>query len=152
MWKILMKWFLEKAWPVILKLMAKYSREILEFIFVKIGDFIKSWIEGLGKEKEEKAYQSYEKAQAAVDPDEKKKYMHEAEFYKREAKSYSEKLKDIEIKFEALKKQMEQEVASKTQNLKAEDLFETKSKSSMDTLLLKQNNNILMLEDNSNKK
>jgi hypothetical protein len=151
MWKILIKWFMEKAWPVILKLLVKYSKELLEFIFIKIFDFIKSWVEGLGKEKEEKAYQSYKKAQATADPEEKKKYMHEAEFYKKEAESYSKKLEDLEIKFEALKKQMEQEVATKTQNLKAEDLFETNSKSSMDTLLLKQNNNILMLEENPKK-
>lgn len=150
--KIILNWFIDKAWPVILKLLAKYSQEILEFIFIRIFDFIKNWIEGMGKEKEEKAYQSYEKAQATVDPEEKKKYMHEAEFYKKEAESYEEKLKDLEIKFETLKTQMEKEVANKTQNLQAEDLFETNSKSSVDTLLLKQNSSILMLEDKSNNK
>lgn len=150
MFKIILKWFIDKAWPVILKLLAKYSQEILEFIFIRIFNFIKNWIEGMGKEKEEKAYQSYEKAQATVDPEEKKKYMHEAEFYKKEAESFGEKLKDLEIKFETLKTQMEKEVATRTQNLKAEDLFETNSKSSVDTLLLKQNNSILMLEDKSN--
>ncbi|WP_223592519.1 hypothetical protein [Neobacillus bataviensis] len=76
--------------------------------------------------------------------------MYEAEFYKREADSYAQKLKEMEIKFEELKKKTEQEINIKTENLKADDLFET-NKKSPDSLILKQNNRILMLEDNSNK-
>jgi hypothetical protein len=150
MWKIITKWFIQKAWPVIRTLLVKYGQEILEFTLRKVKDLLMSWIAGMGKEKQEKAEESYKNAQAASDPEEKKKYEYEAEFYKKEAQSYADKLKEWEIKFEELKKQTEQEIKIKTQKLKAENLFETNSKSVMDSILLKQNNSILMLEDKTN--
>ncbi|OIK13404.1 hypothetical protein BIV60_14085 [Bacillus sp. MUM 116] len=152
MLKIITKWFIQKAWPVIRKLLVKYGQEILEYILSKVKDLIMSWIEGMGKEKQEKAEESYYKAQATSDPEEKKKYEYEAEFYKKEAQSYADKLKEWEIKFEELKKQTEKEIKIKTQKLKAENLFETNSKSAMDSILLKQNNSILMLDDKTNNK
>lgn len=151
MWKIITKWFIQKAWPVIRTLLVKYGQEILEFILSKVKDLLMSWI-AVGKEKQEKAEESYYKSQAASDPEEKKRYEYEAEFYKKEAESYADKLKEWEIKFEELKKQTEQEIKIKTQKLKAENLFETNSKSAMDSILLKQNKSILMLEDKTNNK
>ncbi|WP_309858102.1 hypothetical protein [Bacillus sp. SLBN-46] len=150
MWKIIIKWFIQKAWPVIRTLLAKYGQEILEYILSKVKNLIISWFTGMGKEKQEKAEESYYKAQDASDPEEKKKYEYEAEFFKREAQSYADKLKEWELKFEELKKQTEQEIKIKTQNLKAEDLFETNSKSANEAILLKQKSSILMLEDKTN--
>jgi hypothetical protein len=151
MWKLLVKWFINKAWPVIRTLLEKYGKEILEFIFSKVKDIIIDWVSKMGQEKKQQAQESYKKAQDTSDPEEKKKYMNEAEFYKKEAESYAQKIKDLEKQFEELKKQTEKEVKNKTRNLKAEDLFDTATKSVNDSLTLKQNNNILMLEDSSKK-
>ena len=151
MWKLIIKWFISKAWPVIRTLLEKYGKEILEFIFSKVTGIVIAWISKMGQEKKQQAQESYNKAQDASDPEEKKKYMNEAEFYKKEAESYAQKLKDLEEQFKELKKQTEQEVKNKTRNLKAEDLFDTASISINNSLTLKQDNNILMLEDSSKK-
>jgi hypothetical protein len=149
MWKIIFKWFVETAWPVIRSLLGKYAKELLEFLFARFAAFIMEWVLGMGKEKAKKAEESYEKAQAASDPEEKKKYTFEAEFYKKEAESYVEKLKEMEEKLEKLKQQTEAEVVDKTAKLKAEDLFDTKNKTKQLSLT---KNNILMLDDGENKK
>ncbi|WP_223592520.1 hypothetical protein [Neobacillus bataviensis] len=55
MFKLLMKWFIEIAWPVIRKLLVKYAVEILDFIFSRIKDYIKDWIMGMSKVEESKS-------------------------------------------------------------------------------------------------
>jgi hypothetical protein len=150
MWKLLSKWFIQKAWPVIKILLEKYAKEILEHVFIKIKDFIINWFDELSKEKSQKAQESYEKANATSDPEEKKKYMYEAEFYKKEAESNEQKIKEFEKKFEDLKKQTQEEVNTKTKKLMADDLFNL-GNNPQNSLTLTQNNNILRLEDSSNK-
>jgi flagellar motility protein MotE (MotC chaperone) len=146
MWKLIVKWFISKAWPVIRQMLVKYGMEIAEYIFSRVRDLVLDWINKMGKEKQQQAQESYKKAQETSDPEEKKRYMYEAEFYKREVESYEQKIKDLEKRFKELKKQTEEEVKDKTKNLKAEELFDTTNKTVNNSLILKQNNNILMLE------
>ncbi|MDR4889721.1 hypothetical protein RGU12_19700 [Fredinandcohnia sp. QZ13] len=147
MWKKFLELFIKKAWPVIRKLLVKYGKEILEFVFEKVTELFKNWIIGMGKEKKAKAEESYEKAKAATNPEEKKKFEFEYEFYKKEAESYKEKIKVMEEELEKLKETLREDINKKTTDLKAEDLFSTNSKDSYNPFVLKDTNNILKLED-----
>ncbi|MEH7236766.1 hypothetical protein [Bacillus sp. JJ1562] len=147
MWKKFLELFIKKAWPVIKELLVRYGKEILEFIFEKLSEFIKSWIEKIKNEKMAKAEESHEKASTATDPEEKKKYEYEYEFYKKEAESYAEKMKDMEEELEKLKQSIREDVTKKTKDLKAENLFSTNTKDSYNPFVLKDTNNILKLEN-----
>lgn len=147
MWKVIVKFFLEKIWPEILKLLVKYGKELAEFIFAKAFEFIKNWISNLANEKAKQAEDAYSKAKNSSDPDEKKKYEQEAEFYKREVESYASKMEDLERQFNEFKQSVQKDVVNKTKDLKAEDLFKTNK----EDFSFNSSNNILRLEDSSKK-
>ncbi|UOE53431.1 hypothetical protein [Cytobacillus oceanisediminis] len=145
--KVIVKFFMEKIWPEIQKLLVKYGKELAELIFAKAFEFIKNWFSNLGKEKAKQAEEAYSKAESSSDPDEKKKYAQEAEFYKREDESYARKMEDLERQFNEFKQSVQNDVENKTKDLKAEDLFKTNK----EDFSFNWSSNILRLEDSSKK-
>ncbi|MGG0174699.1 hypothetical protein [Gottfriedia acidiceleris] len=147
MWKKFIGVFLKYMWPEIKELLLKYWKEISEFVLAKVTVLFKKWFDDLIQEKVDKSEESLKKSETATDPEEKKKYQYEAEFYKREAESLAEKIKDWEVKYEKLKQSVDKEVKEKTTHLKSNDLFESNSKGEYKEIKLVNNQNILRLEN-----
>lgn len=143
MFKKIKVWFLQKAWPVILKFLIKYEDEIVEFIFKTINEKMDQKRKKQQAEYMSNARDDLEKAKEATDPNIKRQYYDSAVISQGKANSFDEKMKIFNEYLDSLKKEVKEEISQKTSNLKAEDIFETEKEDKFD---LKEKTSYLQIE------
>lgn len=126
MFQKILAWFIQKAWPVILKFLISYADEIVKLVFAIMS---KTYNE---KEREkarvifDRAHEFHEKAQTANTEEERKELQFKAEFFKQQAESYADDILKMAEFFEDVTNKTSELIKEKTSKLEVNDLFETK--------------------------
>ena len=151
-WKNLIKWFVEKAWPIIVEWIEENLIDIIKWIFKQIKEFL----EGKQNKENERYEENINAAQAKCDnaetDDEKRAWQEADDMLK---KMYEESRAENEIlkqEIEKYKQQTTNDVKKEVRKVKVDDVFDMKEnnivpKSTMHNISLpKISNNIFKLK------
>lgn len=147
MFKKIISWFIKKAWPIILAFLLKYADEIIRFVVQMISRGYNESQRKKAEEAMEKARENHQRAQETSDEFEKKEYKFKSDFYKEEAQKYADDIMKMSKVFQELEEITKGVVKTRTEKLRAEDLFNTES----EDFELKPKNNYLSLEEGIDK-
>ena len=143
MFRKILIWFVQKAWPVILKFIVKYGEEIIAFIITIVTKQYNERQKQKARESYEKAVQFHQQAQQATTDEERRENEFKSNFFKEQAEECAEDIKKMAEIFENITKKTKDMVNEKTREFRAEDIF----KINENEFEFKENKSYLKLED-----
>ncbi|MEK5442528.1 hypothetical protein [Fredinandcohnia sp. FSL W7-1320] len=143
MFRKILIWFVQKAWPVILKFIVKYGEEIIAIIITIVTKQYNERQKQKARENYEKAAQFHQQAQQATSDEERRENEFKSDFFKEQAEECAEDIKKMAEIFENITKKTKDLVNEKTKEFRAEDIFKINEKE----FEFKENKTYLKLED-----
>jgi len=106
MFRKILIWFVQKAWPVILKFIVKYGEEIIAFIITIVTKQYNERQKQKARESYEKAVQFHQQAQQATTDEERRENEFKSNFFKEQAEECAEDIKKMAEIFESITKKL----------------------------------------------
>ncbi|MBE6068082.1 MAG: hypothetical protein E7211_10400 [Clostridium lundense] len=123
-WKNIIKWFIEKAWPIIIKWIEDNLMEIIKWVIEHIKEFFESKQNKENERYEENINKAQEKYDNAENDDEKRVWQETIDMLKKmyeESKAENEILKQ---EMEKYKQQATNDVKKEVRKVKVDDIFD----------------------------
>ncbi|MDF0728681.1 hypothetical protein PY093_18815 [Cytobacillus sp. S13-E01] len=139
MFQKILIWFVQKAWPIILKFLIRYGEEIIAIIVTLLTKQYNERQTQKAKENYEKATEYHNHARSSSTDEERKEYEFKSDFFKQQAEECANDIKKMAEIFENATKKTTEFVREKTKEFKAEDIFKIEE----NEFEVKPNNNYL---------